>query len=405
MRTPILALAGHSSGPSTSAVRSAALASGAQTGGWENAASLVQIPMPLAGAFSDLRTRYPAAIADPATWTTTLQNGGVDTALTCQATQANSGIGSDTTNTVAVAAGDLISIKNTPANTPGAQTRIQVGLVFTATASGKSVIFGRQDAGASTTTFYLPLGCAALDTITTEANAETVMPCDGTLDVMYGRLSAVPGGTATRTYTVRKNGVDTGLTLAFGAADQALNVTASVSFVAGDRISLSCVTANAPASAAFGFGIGWTPAVDGESILALRGQTLSASATIYGNANGNTSTGQTTETDAYNVAPIAFTLRKMQVRLTTAPSAGKNRAFTARKGGASQALTCTVADAATTASDTSNSVSVAAGDLINTMQVPTGTPTAINAASVSMVAFVDPGGAVAASSMMLMGVG
>lgn len=393
MQTPILALAGHSTGPSVSATRHAALAGGAQTGQWENSATLVQIPVPLAGTFSNLRIRFPAAIADGDTWTVTLQAGGADTTLTTPATNANSGVSADTVNAPSVAAGDLMSLKCVPANTPDAQGRVQISLVFTATASGKSVMFGRQDSGNATATFYLPVGTAGLDTLTTEASAEVVMPCDGTLDVWYGRLSAVPGGTATRTYTVRKNGVDTDLILAFGAADQALNDSGSVAFVAGDRLTVSCATANGPATAAFGFGIGWTPAVDGESVLLFRAGALSNSTTVYGNTNGNTSTGQTTESDAYNVAPVAFTVRKMQARLSTAPGAGKSRAFTSRKNGGSEALTCTVADAATTASDTSNSFSVAAGDLLTRMQVPTGTPTAVSSATVGTVAYIAPAAA------------
>lgn len=404
MQTPIMALASSNVGPINSATRHNSLVGGDLVSGWVTSASLAQIPMPIAGSFSNLQVRYPTAVGGGKTNDISLAVNGSASALTCQITNAAI-TASDTTHSVAVVAGDLVSIQNVPAFTPTGQTYHQISLAFDATVLGKSALFSRHPASTQTTTFYIALGSNCPDTNTSEAVAEVVMPCDGTLDVIYGRLSAVPGAGTTRTYTVRKNGTDTGLTLVFGAADQALNVTSSVSFVAGDRLAISCVMTGAPASANLGIGIGWTPAVIGESIICTRGAALSAAATRYLNARGAVGTGLTTESDAYNLAPVDFTARSLYARLSAAPNTGKSRALTARKGAADQALTVTLSNAATTGNDTTHSFSVTTGDLLDVSSVPSGTPDAIASMQVSMVAFIAPPSTGGSQNLLLRGVG
>ena len=84
------------------------------------------------------------------------------------------------------------------------------------------------------------------------AEADREMIVDAAREAIRFRtnLPVAPGTTATRTLTVRKNGVDTALTVTYGSAELGLKVvTATVAFAAGDRISIASVVGTAVAAA------------------------------------------------------------------------------------------------------------------------------------------------------------
>jgi hypothetical protein len=65
------------------------------------------------------------------------------------------------------------------------------------------------------------------------------MNAPGRMSNLYVALSAAVGGTDSRTFTIRKNGVATALVVTItGAATTGSDTTDVVSYVAGDLISL-----------------------------------------------------------------------------------------------------------------------------------------------------------------------
>jgi hypothetical protein len=83
----------------------------------------------------------------------------------------------------------------------------------------------------------------------TETQAQEVMPISGTLNRLFVDLVTAPGGAASRTFTLRLNGVATALAVTVSAATTTANNTSdTVSFVAGDLISIQHVATGGPAA-------------------------------------------------------------------------------------------------------------------------------------------------------------
>lgn len=74
------------------------------------------------------------------------------------------------------------------------------------------------------------------------------MPIAATIAIMYIRAKTGPGGSKTDTFTLRKNGVDTDLTVGLTGSATSANVTANVDFSAGDDLSIRVDTALLTAS-------------------------------------------------------------------------------------------------------------------------------------------------------------
>jgi hypothetical protein len=84
---------------------------------------------------------------------------------------------------------------------------------------------------------------------TNEADVEQEMPAAGTFEGFRARLSTAPG-LGEWTFTVRKNGADTGITCTISGAATSCAAGSSGSFVEGDTMSVKAVpTAGAASSA------------------------------------------------------------------------------------------------------------------------------------------------------------
>lgn len=393
MQTPILLTS------ATGAVNNAAnryLTVAGAAGG--SSTNQYRIPVPAAGTFSLLRVRMSAALTTGSIAFTVYKNGSA-TALTTTLT-AGGGTAqenSDATNSVSFAAGDDIVILATPSSPDPVTGFVQIGLVFEATAPGQGIILMAHAATASDT-FLSP----GMQINGAEATVQAIAPCDGTITALYARRNTSPGGAETVAYTLRINGADTALS-ATVTSTVTVSDTDNIAVAAGDLISVGVDASASAVSSAGGVGLAFTPTVDGEApVFALATSGFSNSASRY--LSPSQAVAQATEADAQGVAPVAFTMKKLRVRVNTAPTSGKSWAFTGRKAGASQSLTTTIADSATTGSDASNSFSVAAGDVLGTLIVPTSTPAALSNLSVSYVAYT---GVTASgyANLLLMGVG
>jgi hypothetical protein len=91
----------------------------------------------------------------------------------------------------------------------------------------------------------------AADISNIEARVQNIMPTAGTVKNFYAFVENAPGAGASWTFTVRKNGANTALGCQIsGAATQTCSdTTDSVSFVAGDLISVIVTSAGGPTNA------------------------------------------------------------------------------------------------------------------------------------------------------------
>lgn len=393
MKTPILMLAGPDAAgvPSNSATRFIALAAGSAQSIWASSRGAADTPMPADGTLRDLYVRLPVALTSGQSWQFVVHKNGVDTGLTVTITSTGL-TASDNVNTVSVVKGDLICLKSVPSSTPNAQSAIQASMIFEGDNASEGCMFFMAATG--TTASFMAPGCSSASN-STEALRTGVMPTAGTVDELRVQLSAAPGTSNSRTFAIRKNGVDTGLTLTISNSATSGSATGtSVSWVAGDTISLNHTISGSPASAAVMASALWKPTIDGEAVLfGLFNGGPSASAANYANLRGASAASDATETDTHNIAPVAITLSKFRADISTAPGAAKSRAFTVRQNAADTALAVTISGASDiTASDTADTVSLAAGDLVNVATTPSGTPATVTFARTSCVATVDAGG-------------
>lgn len=238
-------------------------------------------------------------------------------------------------------------------------------------------LFSLIDIATPATTTYYPLdGGMATAASTTLANIQGPVAITSTIYNVYANVSVAPGVGTSVVFTLIKNGSATSLVVTIsGTNTSATNTTTRVSLAQGDLACWQVSITGSPAASFMGLSCvlngqvpGYTTMVFGASAASSTGATQYIA--LFGNAPSGTEASTTV------VSPIAGTLDRLYVNLSTAPTAGKSYAFTLRNNTANTALTTTVSDASTSNSDLTHSVSISAGDLLAISIVPSGTPTA-----------------------------
>ncbi len=85
----------------------------------------------------------------------------------------------------------------------------------------------------------------------TERLVQNIMPTGGTVNSFYVFIETAPGGAASWTFTLRKNGVDTAVTCTVAGTAQICSDTAhSAAYVAGDLVSVRESSAGGPNNSA-----------------------------------------------------------------------------------------------------------------------------------------------------------
>jgi len=213
----------------------------------------------------------------------------------------------------------------------------------------------------------------------------------GTISRLLVKLSSAPGLGKSYTITVRKNGVDTGLTcIISGAETIGSDIVNTIPVVAGDRLSLKQTPNGGPAATHIYWSTVFEPTMLGESLLlgVGAGDKLVDN---YIRASGAYGISTITETSTWQVLPVAGTIKSLFIRLSQSPGVlPDGYRFTLRVNGVSTSLTCTITAPATTGSNTIDAIVVSAGDCIDIFVEPLNLPA--NNVTVQMgLAFVPDG--------------
>lgn len=287
---------------------------------------------------------------------------------------------SNTASSVSVSAGDLISFKVTPTGTPTSPNLMSVAVRFDGSTAAESNIVGNSRASQLDTAATQYVAFGGRPPIGTETTARTVVPTGGTVKNFRVKLQTAPGAGKSRSFTIVKNGTDTACTFTISdAATTGADTTNTVSFSAGDEISVKTVPSGTPAASTAGFGAVFLATVDGEGIIF--GTDTAATVNDGTNASYTVLNGigvSNTESAAVQSVGPAMTLSDLFVVLSAAPGAGKTLTFDVRVNSASPANDLSVAitgAATTTGNDTTHTVTVAAADLLGLRVVPASTPT------------------------------
>ena len=235
------------------------------------------------------------------------------------------------------------------------------------------------DPSTSTTNYSNILQPSA--TSATEADELVEAALATTVSKLVVTLGVAPGSGKSWTFTLRKNGADTGLTCTISdTATTASDLVNTVSYAVGDTLTLKIVpsgTPTAPSGVYVALQSNSTTAK--ESGYGFGRSSLSASAVRYNApfAGGDWATSATPQ-----LVGAAGTIDHIRFTLSAAPGVGKSFAFVLYLNGVKQdgaggttTTTCTISDAATSG-NASFSLAVAAGDEVYLECTPSGTPTA-----------------------------
>ena len=244
------------------------------------------------------------------------------------------------------------------------------------------------------TTYTLLCPGGAFVFTTESAIIQSVVSAPGTISKLYFKLTAAPGAGKSVTFTVRKNGIDTSLSVTISGTDTTgSDLVNSIAVSAGDLLSVKCVPSGTPTASQPKWSIMFTGTNAKESNLFSGGYT-STSLTYYFHAFGGlTGEASGTEADAYQVIPTAGTLRDLYISLDVDPGTSPDAySFTLRKNGVNQSLTVTITADNKTGNDVSNTVSVSPGDYIDIMCVPLNSPATACYVNLSMTFVADVDG-------------
>lgn len=288
---------------------------------------------------------------------TVLQNGsptGITVTIADSATEA-----SDTTHTQAYSAGQKASIRITSSGTPTIRrAQWTVGGTI-ADDYGSLLCSDTTSTVSNSVTNYLPL--IQTGSSTTENDVSLVMPTSGTLSTLYASHFPVASSGTGYTLTVRKNEADTSLTTVIGEGSANNNdTTHSFTFVAGDRISVSCVPYNSPTATIVQLGVVFTSAIPKEFLLAgTSNDALPTSGnTEYANIPTIGDTWSSTESLHIATGQADVFIKNLYVRLSSMLSSGSHT-FTVRKNSSSQLLSTTIPAGQRSSYNTSNYFNVA----------------------------------------------
>jgi hypothetical protein len=368
----------------------------------DNAVTVVQIPMPVAGTFSNLRAYSRAALTGAQTRTVALYVNGAASTPTVTMNAANQGA-SDTVNTATVAAGDTVALRGSGTNSPAANT-VVVTYDFQATSGTNVSIYALGGIGdvlgtAPTRSPLISVG---------EWNADDDLGClripvAGSFTAMRLRLNNAPGVGNTRTFALTKNstpqdggGGTTDTRVTFGAADTVQSATFSASYTAGNTVCVRHTTTGTPTNTHRATGA-----------VAYSG---SEAAWMMGFQNGNGPTDDTldeyqyahaavspawntTEADHVLVGGVStLWLARLRVDIGTAPGSGNSWTFTVRKNSTDQSRAVSLGDASTAGTDLVDRVQIALGDTYVLKATPASVPANASRTNYTFAAYnTDPG--------------
>lgn len=316
--------------------------------------------------------------------TFTLYLNGAATALTFTISDLATS-GSDTTHTVSVSPGDLISVQSAVAATPASANMnafyIEADETNTQYGAGPAA---RPSVLGSVTTY---MGVFDNESSTVEATARDVCPFDGTITALYINVTPAPGTGKSRVFTIMKNGTaqdgtggtpDTVVTIADS------NLTGSKSFslsvVRGDELSVRSVPVSSPATMSLGMGVALTPSVDGEFLFSVHPGSMSTSAVNYHPLQAASLGWNATESSVsiQYLGTATLALKNLTVGLSGTPGTGKSYTFKVRKDGADTGISVAISDSATTG-QSNDTITAVSNAVLCYSCTPSGTPTSRSA--------------------------
>ncbi len=233
--------------------------------------------------------------------------------------------------------------------------------------SGDNATLGGTDAG------FFPLFNQASNVQTTEADVEQIIPIACTLQNFRVLLTAAPGVGDSRTFTVRKNGVDTSITVTIEDTDTTGTSSNTASFVAGDKATVETTSSGAGTSnAKFRWACEFKTSTNSQVILGCPTNDLpsyTANVGLMGSSSVESSAG-----DSTGIMPTSGKLKTLYWKIDTAPGGTDDWEMQVRNLTENKSIVAEIKGAATTASNIVDELTVSAGDRVEIRISEGGTP-------------------------------
>jgi hypothetical protein len=361
---------------------------------WNSTEALRAVPMPTAGTLSKLYVELDTAPGVGKSYQFDVMKNGSSTGVTVTISDAAT-TATDSTNSIAFAANDTISLRATPAGTPTLGTNVFWTMEYDSAGGAYApLLMGAATAASTTVTNYGPLTGGTNSSSAwnaTEANESIPAAAAGTISNLSIKLSSAPAAGKSLAFTLMKNGVATSLTATVSdAATTGTDSSHVVTVALGDTLSWQVVPSGTPTIATIGVGAQFNPSTVGETFFGMGGVAApSTSATNYEQGLGIGNNGWNSTETLRQMEVGAQTLRRIYAVLVTAPAAGKSRTATVRQNAGATSITATISDAATTGNG-STDTTFAQGDKFAIQTTPSGTPTATAGFHTAVAGFLDP---------------
>lgn len=220
--------------------------------GWNNSLNLsstesdVSVVMPTAGTFKNMYAWTTAAPTAGKSYTVTFRKNGADQSLTTSISGTNT-TNHDTTNSVSVVAGDVVSVSWTPVGTPTAAVP-RVSLEFDPTTDGESLmLYGDNNNALVSTAYEIPFGRGQQTWTATESSRQVVSPVAMTVSKLYASIATPLTGSMAYAITLRNNTASTTLTTTLDSTHSTnQDLSHSPSIAAGDIIAIQETPTNSP---------------------------------------------------------------------------------------------------------------------------------------------------------------
>jgi hypothetical protein len=335
------------------------------------------------GSLSQLRVELTAPPGAGASYTFTLMLNGVATALSVTIAGGVTA-GSDLVNVINVIAGNRVSIRCVPAGAP-AVALARFSLLFNGTNPNQSLILGESNS-LPPNIVYAPVSQSSGQSL--PGDVKQIAPTLGIISSLYVNLHTRPFGGGYR-YTLRKNGVPTGLSVTIMDPATTGGSLGAVVVAPWDQLDIMIEPLLAVwQTLVSGFGLAFVASTDGESLI-LGGSLHSPGAvgSTYNQLLVGFLSGTWLGADDNKQLTQACNIKNLYVQLWAPPGIGKSRIFTVLKNGVSTSLSCQISDLNTEGSDLIHSIAFAAGDKVSIMETVTGAPVPAASARWSAVCY------------------
>lgn len=309
------------------------------------------------GKLKNFRVKLNGSPGSGKSYTFTIRKNGEDTSLVVVIADSDTE-GSDTTHEVTVSAADELYIKCSPSNTPTTR-QAHWGVQFAGDNSKESNIIGGIKDGLSQSVVEYNLVMGGCTWSSLEDECKQIVPTSGKLKNLYVKLTTAPGTGKSRTFTLRKNGEDTALTVTISdSATEGNDTVHEITMAAGDIVSLKSSPSSSPDVTFAFWGMTFLADTDGESIL-LGGSKSDPGYNVSYNVLTGASVSWGSEGSAVQLAPCELILKKLYVWRSDTTGTSIH---TIRKSAADTDIEATITSGNQTGNDTTHTASVSEGD-------------------------------------------